>query len=1651
MSSEVKTALAEALSKILGKGSEGSMAYIRCLESAVVRTLLEAPRLRVPGWEVYGVSSENSDGFIAADRAVELRENRTGNTLLLVDSDKAGPGMDGVFSAAREVRERELFGGAIRSAALKLNHASRKHIEDACKRARRIGGRRSISPWRQLAFYCACVAEPHFIGRLLPFLGLWPVEADGVPSEESLELSAQTVERLLLARGSDTTVQSRVGNLLLAPDAAEQAAQLEQFLVDNSGKPWTEVVQAVVDVPDLWINRLQPGFLARDLRTLQLMPWRKANGNPHSWTGLKWDDGSEALVFHAKKEDGSDGRLQVRWKTTPDDLTAGSVTYDVSILTGSDTELASKSVEHRGRSNENCVFTVDDLEEYAEDGGTWEAVIRVQLAGHDPAPDGEPDPLCATSERFVLTFSPGDVDPRLTATLGKKVRALVEDAVSLSEEDFAEACQSKCSEDRKGYVAYEGKHRSGRAFRPPLVARLEEDWSKRGYELGRWIVRVREDGSLSDVPSFVPMSDASWGSDNRKKVEDTTRLLARKAQDRRGFVGMIYRDARTAADYVNAWATALESGSPELALANTVEVQNQLGDTLGLVVLPSHAIRVAWHQAYDELAAYARFQEGQKQKQLVKELSTLDGSYFPAFLPGLEPGATFVFGDMLGFHAVAMVPGAAREPQALIALMARCLAPDGEDVAPSVGKATADALAREIRKYSDLHPDYRRLNIHALRPGDGLTVVRALGRALPGSQEQLEEEDQVSNALESYNLELYPSNEMSRSRVVGRHLSEAAERRRSGVGLSATEDSWMLDVSRRDGVSVPRLSWAKRLGGLPETPAHLAVAFDTFDSALTARPADSFADPRPLEAFGLFPSLLRTFHYEPVPTWETTVAPIVEGDKHPVNKSLSDRLGRIHAALLKATASNLGSPTGSWPVLSTEVTAEKADELRRLHELSDWVLTVDKNAGLEFFDAPKENPEVYDTYVIDCVPERHDLDTVQLVTSTSQVDEVMRLLNSALESMGLSCTPRNSAFLLQMLKAISGRLAMRLSRGGSATGELIALAVFYACCTRYNSEPIWPSPVEGFFVPLDDVRDLLFGASKEDGLSVTLGEDGPNTGGKFCRADLVYFDLHRRGQLRFTLVEVKYRRLLRSTREAQFLQQIRDQVSTTRRSLLDGYFSEHLTPVQRAIRRKRLARSLRFYADKASRHILDPQAYARIAGAIDKLYSTDAVIDAEGADDRGYVFCPEYTKDPVEIDYDGATRIILLGPGVLPDTVPPRPESLPASPPEEHQPFQGIAPLEAVVRPDTQTLEGAGQPAETDALEDDNSVVAPQPVSFPEAASLVLGEAEHSGRPVEWPISIKGNPHLMIVGLPGMGKTTCIVNLCAQLYRQGIVPLVFSYHQDIEAKLQAVVGQVETVDVESGIGFNPLRVVGRSVHAWIDNVGMLRDIFASIYPDFGELQTNEIREAIKQSYVEEGYGIPGMDVSALPVPKFQRFFDLLKSKPKTNPGILARLTELDDYGFFRTEAASSTLLEAKLPMVVRVHATHNEVLQNAMASFVLLNIYQNMFLRGEQSGLTHAVIFDEAHRASRLKLIPTMAKESRKFGISFVVSSQAAKDFNSMLYSAIANYLILRVVEADAAALAKNVVLSGTRPALLGSSSNYRNTARCFSAKEDNR
>lgn len=1595
------TLLRDALQAILGKANPGNMAYIRCLESQIVKELCGSAVFEIPEWSIFGVTDQcaKDKRFITADQAVELREDKNNAVLLLVDIEHAGAGMDGIYSATREIDEAELFETANELARKKIPRGFQIFTKNAVKKARRVGRQNTICPWREFEFLTRCTNKED-ISPALAILGLWTIKIKQKPEDADLYKSVSMVERMFLQLRSNNTIESRIDALMLIDPTEEQLKDLVKVLRSAANMSFFDAVSQVCNYPHLWLNNLKPGIFELDIiQKIEIVSWWGQRRNLLTWSGLTIvEDRLHFILNQSSAGSRRQRKLEVRWKPLPEDLKKGVVEYSVAVVSG-DEELAEKKVTHTGKNPQKCIFVYDDFE--LEEGAKFEAVIQIKVVGNEN--------ISAETEDFVLCF--GEGHSSISSSAGGEVRAISEGAIMLeSKEDFADACRKYSNpqhygRDAKGFVTFRYQNKRAKVFCPRLLRDIEADWGNRKGQIGRWKIQVRNDGTQVGNHEFVPFSPSCPGN-VWDRLLDASSAVSNIAISGQGMMGFIHGHGlnKNIEEYINAWLPALENGEPILALANTIEVISLSGTTVGLIVLPFHPLRIAWHQAYDTLLQHARYEEGIAPTKIREIMKTVDGSHFPAFLPGLKNRESFVFGDTLGFYMIAMVSDEDREPKASIAILARVLSNKNKDIAPSIGKTTSDVLANEINRYIDLHTHYNLIQLHALRPGDGMTIGRALGSVVEKNDKQIqksEEMETIGKQHIGFILELYPTPD--KTGIVGKYLSLVAEERRTGAGYILEQDRWILDNIPREGErTIPRLLWAKRAEQEPENSAHLSVAFDTFDSQVITETFQDKTVP-PIEVYGLVVSLIRNFSFTPQPVWRTFLSPVFDGEKHPAGRGYTDRLIKLHEAIMKVTTRNLSGESNAWPILITNLPSSKEESIRILHSLSDWVITIDRNAGMEYFDSPKEKSTIYDAYIIDCVPEREDLGFLQMVTSTSNFEEIVNLLDTTLAEMGLSSSPRNCLFLLNELKGLSGRFAMRLAGSSNQSQEMIALALTHTHCRKTSGDDsFWLSLSEGFYVPLDDVT--LFGnADKKDAESSENSDKG--------QADLLYVYTLPRGGLQFAFVEVKFRRYLRTARSIDLIDTICKQIRNTRRRFEDLYISG-ANSLERTVRRCSLARILKFYANRGRRHNLNENTYQRIMKEIDKIvregekYSFPLPSE-QNALDRGYVFCPEFkASSPAIISFDDQPQVVLFGATQMPD--PPIRMVLPSQPEEQSQVQQEEIELDnqkISSEPKISTIEKEGLESRKEIMID-------------------LGNEKTSDEPVTWNISISSNPHLMIVGLPGMGKTTCLINICLQMVKSDIVPIIFSYHDDIDTKIVNKLGSdVQFVDY-AGLGFNPLEVVGDSAIAYIDNVGMLRDIFSSIFPELGEVQLGRLREALKQSYVDQGWSDSVMNRAELQLPGFQAFYDILKAQPKSEKNLLTRLAELDDYGFFRNTSGAKSLLDSNKPAIIRIHRTQNEVLQRAFATFVLHNLYQRMFQRGVQNRITHAIIFDEAHRAAKLKLIPSMVKECRKYGIAFVVASQEARDFDPSLFNVIANYLVLRLTENDAKVLAKIMAAS---------------------------
>lgn len=1628
--------LAQACQQLLGCGHRGDIAFTRCLPPDVVRALCaNTETFRVEGWDLYGVTGEDdrTKRLLPGDQAVELREDKGEKPILfLIDTAHAGAGLDGIYNSSRELHEADLLLNAGAAARETLPDAERRFAEAAVKRATPHGGQRLLAPWRVFDFYTRATLAPKAVGPAVAVLGLWPIELGEEPRIEDLDVAARVADRLLPALGDARTPGERIDALLLPPEEVTQRGHLERFLRAAAGRSPAESFGdlAAEDQAELRLNRLNPGFVNQDVKRLALDPWTNKQGKLFAWSGLdaRGADGLLEYRIASAPEDASADQpvnrkpLEVRWRVEPTGLTKGRLDYRVTVVTRDDTVVAEDTASHSGSEPQKIRFQpsrFDDL----PDNAKLVVRVRVSVVGKE---------VTAESEDFLILYAPTEATPTATPT-GARVRCLIEGLIACETEGEAEVAAGNPStrkEEPPGTLTFTPVQGQTyyRVPRPTLIRAAEEDWLKRLPEIGRWRAWTRADGmwDADKGLDFVPFGPDAYP--NWDKLRKAASEFAKDALERGGVIGRVSVGSdKVGKDYVKRWAEALSQGPPILALAHTVEVLLPGGQPAGLLVLPSHPVRVAWQMGYDQLALDARYKRSMKPRDVREALSQLDSDSFPAMLPGPDSGAVYVFGALLGLSVVGMVLDADPEPRSTVALLARCLG--GENQEDDTASEAARAVAREIRTYLDFHDPPRVLHVNAERPGDGAILVRALGEVMAGVTGGSAGEGPETPF--EYDLDLYPGVGAAAA-MTGRFLTTCAERRRAGAGEIPEAARWMFDsYTTEANIRRPRLRWARRDAVPVDRVAHVSVAFDTFRSraVVAAPPANG-----PIHAYGLTSPSQRQCQLNPDAVWWESGPAALDAStapRHPAGAWLTDQLLDVHRAALVATAKWLGVvEERNWPVLRTDMGPDDRDRLDRLHRYSDWVITVDRQAAVEYFDSPASG-DTYDKYIIDCRPEREDLGALQLITSTSNLDEVRSLLDATLGRLGLSSSRQNCEFLLRHLKAISGRLAIRLVSPGTARGELVAIALVQAHCANAPLEdPVWLSARYGVFVPLDDIRDLCREAVPP------AGADGEP---ERQRADLLYVcrGPGAAGGLRFRFVEVKYRGERRSATDSALLESIPQQTEQNARRWTDFFFNEKLCDPVRLLRRSRLVRVLQFYTDKARRHDLDDTTHQQLAREYVRLLEDKTIRPADLEEPhRGYIFCPEVLADqPVRIDVEKGddTGVFLFGPGRLPHrpvTMTPPPPPVPSPKPESSTPasvpvidstpgsiaspvppLTPVAPLPTVLAP--QQLTGDLPVHSVAGLSDE--------------VRVTLGRSmTEQGDEVPWRVSLRGNPHLMMVGLPGMGKTTCLINICAQLQSQGIVPIVFSYHEDIDDRLPKRLGtDVHFLDYND-LGFNPLRIDQPTGTAHIDSAGTMRDVFGAIFPTLGELQLSKIREAIKQSYEVLGWKLNAPN-TGLSVPDLSAFFALLRQEPhqdKSHKTLLSRLQELEDYGAFGATGPDRTVLESRDLVVLRIHKAPNEVMQRAFATFVFYKIYRDMFRRGVQTRLTHAVIFDEAHRAGKLQLLPTMAKECRKYGLSLVLASQEVRDFHPSLFSAVANYLALRTVEQDAKALARNVAPS---------------------------
>ncbi|NNC16695.1 ATP-binding protein [Corallococcus exiguus] len=627
-------------------------------------------------------------------------------------------------------------------------------------------------------------------------------------------------------------------------------------------------------------------------------------------------------------------------------------------------------------------------------------------------------------------------------------------------------------------------------------------------------------------------------------------------------------------------------GQPErvraLALLDTIELRwrPSAGDPgRALLVAPTHPLRMLWHLRHTLAceAAVSAWETGTMQVPSWREhLAQLEGGLLPLNLPTVlfdRRGRGYVEHAPLTSFWSLYLPDRAEGnvPVDAVAMRDRVLAALAVR-AREVGVVTVEPaeVAHRLFEYLAQHPYLEQLHLNVFNPGDGRLVANVL------------------REVERLRAALRPTPPALRYSV---HLFAAAEHVESGIdGLESLldperqvgeDDEFALETSNhlRPKLVFSRHATAEFLQAPERFSGHVALLLEQFPVQCRVGRVDG------LRRGSFVGGLVQ----EPEMQLETQGALFgwVKGLNPALPANLSEKEGLltsvVRAAQTVQASHALGRPVaeGVAPLVALQLDAGSQALLKQVHEACGWVLTVDRNLGLDYFDSPTS---VRDTgFLLDFAPEYLQEDRQRLLLTTRSTEELETVLRPSLERHGLALRSGEDVVLLETLRSLSGRLALKLEQGWTQASEVVGLLLARWLLDRAGLL------AHRLLIPLDAHRSW-FAADEE--------------GGSQRRADLLLVSMPEAGIVRMDVVEVKLREQLSAAARSELYADMRKQTENTEQRLRT-LFAQDLFALPRAdaaLRAKELGSTLAFYVRRACRYglVSDAEAQAML-GRVERL------------------------------------------------------------------------------------------------------------------------------------------------------------------------------------------------------------------------------------------------------------------------------------------------------------------------------------------------------------------------------------------------------------------------------------------------------------------
>jgi len=768
---------------------------------------------------------------------------------------------------------------------------------------------------------------------------------------------------------------------------------------------------------------------------------------------------------------------------------------------------------------------------------------------------------------------------------------------------------------------------------------------------------------------------------------------------------------------------------------------------------PTHPLKMLWG------LQYARATRCWLSDLETLPCSQVSWSSFASFLPRLSSinlphtivdarGKLLVSTDNFGPFWSIYVPLEVRDARALVGRIKALLgSPEADDRFTTI---TGTDLAHKVQRYLAQHSYVTTLRLNIVQPGSAAIIT-----------EMLLELERCQPDLR-YRLHLF-SDDFHREEL-GAALDELmspSEKRSGREELDA-----FLTASQN--ALFPKLVYSKHalaelLNQPDEFDAHITFVFDAFK--VQVQTAEPMLYARSNHLYGLLHEYVERFTSAGGEVaWQRQIIPqsgldldeSEDKQAHETMVRLYRRYNRLSAAI------DSGRPSlNCVPTIHLALGPTDKNLISQVHQVSDWVFTVDRNFGLEYLDNPYD--EHCPAYLIDYQPEYLGEVGHRLIISTLRVAEIEHIVHPVLERLNLPAETSEAHTLINSLRSISGRLVLKLLSSPQLAGGAVGMALARLFLERAELLQ------DMILIPLDSHLDLFTSAQRDaDLLQQELS---------LRRTDMLLVELEpANATVTFHLIEVKVRQSSALTAALGLKEEISAQLENTLQALRHLYDPHFTSPdrFDRLIRTRELATLLDFYLARALRyHLVDTAQVEPMRRLLDQLeqgytlrFTRSGIVLSLG--DQGY-----QTEKDGEVVYhylglDQATALVVTardadetGQAISPDptyattrgTFTRRPSGQSLRPPEP--PAKPQAEPEA----GTEKIPGKSSVKESD---QETKHVLPEPPSVPQLDCDVILGAKYptpqygilgraAGRTVG--LDLNGTNAISLFGVQGSGKS----------------------------------------------------------------------------------------------------------------------------------------------------------------------------------------------------------------------------------------------------------------------------------------------------------